>query len=446
MLFRLAGTLYRFAQEPEAETPEEKPKADPTHEMAVGWANGLIQKFGLVAEPPQFTREGDGEDVSYVIHMPNTIDGHVTFDFEYKKGKALLREVVAEICRVGYVGSSEVEMVQLLQAFGTLTQMKTPSTSIKPPDQKQKQEGKTRDWLETYLPPVLVSLEKELKQEPNLKDREGLVRLLTQHGKGNKLGDATLVANIIKVLSKISDDTWNALIAYLQSSRGRFTPSRRLVDQKIKELTAHEQYNGEVEIIKSDKDRLIVALDTPAPFEDIMLVLSRKPGQNQLDLVTAGFKLCGGKVLETGPDDKAFKTALSAMVDLVLLSQNAANPRYSPPPGETEYETKGSWNEQQYKAAVAKSVFITEYAGDVINFWTAGEKNKLGEGDGGCMPKQNLAAMWKDKNSQLNLVREKYKQIYYVTVDGDVYQLGNDGEPIDTLLYHIERNPNEACV
>ena len=176
-----------------------------------------------------------------------------------------------------------------------------------------------------------------------------------------------------------------------------------------------------------------------------MLVFGRKPGQDQLDLVTAGFKLCGGKVLETGPDDKVFKTAISAMVDLVLLSQNAANPRYSPPPGETEYEGKAAWTDEQYKAMAAKSVFVVEYANDTINFWTAGDKNKLGEGEGGCMPKQNLTAMWKDKNSQLSLVREKYKQIYYMTVEGDVYQLGTNGEPIDQLLYHVDRNANEAC-
>lgn len=443
MLIRIADALYRVAQEPEDAPKPEEQKADPVHTAAVQWASNLTQKFGLAVDEPQFTHEGDGEDVSFVIHFPNAMDGRVTFDFLYKKDKPQLQEIVGEICNVGYVGTNEVEMVQLLQAFGALTKLKTPSATVKPPDPKQKQQGKTRDWIETYLPPVLVSLEKVTKQAPNLEDRGALAKLMQQHAA--KLGNADLVNNIIKVLGKIDDATWESVVAFTGNTRGRSTPAKQLVEQKVRELTAHEKYKGAVDVVQYVQDRLVVALDTPPPFEDIMLVLRRKPGAADVEFITAGIKMCGGKVLETGPDEELFKTTISAVVDLVLLSQNAANPRYSPPPGETEYETKGSWDEAQYKAALQKSLFIWQYTGDTIQFMTDGEKGMLGDKKEGCMPEQNLAAMWKDKNSRLNLVRQKYPQIYLVSPDGDVYQIDRQGGTIDTLLYHIERNPNEAC-
>jgi hypothetical protein len=446
MLIKYAGHLYREAQEPDT-----KPKAIDAIEQAkqvaaVEGSASLLAKYKLkTQDKPAITVEGDGIDVTNQLVMPFGIPMLMTFDFNLGGEKPKLQEAVAEMCRVGYVASSAVDIVTMLESFSTLASL-TPSNpnKAKLTGKQQKNTVQAIEWMETQFPPVLAKLE-SLVGEFDLQNRQDIVKKLTDamtKEKPNTLGNDTVVKQAIKILQKMEDEDWQRLVAFFQNARGRFTPSRQLVEQKVIELTQHEQYSGGAQILTYDKDRVVVGLSTPAPFEHILMAFRRTAGQsNAVQFVTAGFVLCGGKLLETGPDEAKFKQALTMMVNLVLLSQNAANPQYSPPPGGT-IETDGSMTEQEFKAARAKSLFVLQYEGDVYKFEYRGKPGLPGGQQTTCLSADQYEEMWKQDALKNYL---KTERVYVIDPTGDVFQLDQRGEPIDRLVYQIERKPGETC-
>lgn len=441
MLF-YRGHFYRLAQQPDDERLTTARTA----------ASNILKKYEIdVVGDPHAEQDGAGVDLVYDLKLPGGPPAKLVFDFNLEKEKPRLQEVTAEICRVGYAGVDAASIVKLLEALQIFNQMAPPPGGERALKGREKQQAlKMRNWLEYYFPPILAKLQQVLKlkaesgdpklAEMDLGNRNKLTQQMQFVLQGDSdIGDRRNFQQALKYIKGLDEENWKTLVSFLEARRGRFTPTKKLVQQAVRQLTRHEKYSGEFTILGYEQDRVVVGLAAPAPFDGMILVFSRRPGApNRLNLVTAGFVYCGNRALETGADVDLAKQMVSAVVDMVMLSQNTANPEFDKPPPEAEAEKVRPLSSEEFEQRFPAGVQIWHYGNDTYQF-------AYGDDRFGCISADEYDGVWDDPQSDLHQILERVRDAFLVEPDGKVYLLDRrTGEP-ERVAGKIPFLGSEAC-
>lgn len=343
-MLRFAGHTYRVAQEPIQQQVDEQ-FGEGAYEAIYAASLELLQRTGVQPEgapEPVQEIEADGIDLIYNLKIPNLPSlAKLTLDFTSVDEKATPQEAILEMCNVGYGAVKPDTLVELLKAVATLQKLSPPVQLPK----TNKEQAKARDWLEHYLPGILMEMQKALTIQQGeaitdigIENQQVFAKTLTELLKGEATAKAFSTPenahNAIEMVGMLDSAQWQLLVKTILATRGKAFPTRELVAKKVTELTAHEQYSGEIQILGYVADRVAVGVQVPPPLEGMLFVFRRPPGTNDIQLVDAGIVLCGNRALTTGADETLAKLMVTAMVDLTLASDVAANPEYSQPPGE----------------------------------------------------------------------------------------------------------------
>ena len=432
-MLRFAGHIYREAAE-DQKTPQQQVDerfGEGTFETIYTASLELLKRTGVQPEGapiPADEIEADGIDLIYQLKIPGLSNPvRLTLDYASVDEKAVPREAILEMCNVGYAAIEPKTLIELLNAVATLQKLSPPSAMPK----TNKEQAKARDWLEYHLPGILVEMQKaigiqqgeagggDIKVENKDVFQQTLIQLLQGEATLKAFTNAENAQKAAQLAKSLDTTQWQILIATILATRGKAFPTRALVVQKITELTQHEQYSGQVDIIGYDKDAVVVGVRIPPPMEDLLFVFKRPPGTNDIQLVEAGLSLCGKQVLVAKADEALTKLMVTAMVDLTIASDVAANPEYSQPPGaEDEEGTQLSLKElnKELRRGLALWNSDSGYIKMVL---------KGGEDTGACYDEEELMKqVTADESTLKNWLRKirlNEGRVFWIEPDGAVH-------------------------
>lgn len=384
-----AGRRYRLADD---ENKARQQFGDEAVDYLTDEAAKLLQQYGIEVADPEIFQEADGVDLIYNLPISNIPKSTILLDSNIQD--RTIQEVVVDICGTGYVATGEKQLEPLLQAIGVLQQLHAAGK----PNRQNKRQIQAREWLEYYLPQLLVELERFYKEsdlsekiDPYEQDMlvEHFVRVLKAPAGDKAFRNRANAQQAIKFIPLLDADDYKALIDNLLKTRGKAYPLRELVDAKITELTAHEDYSGDIQIMGYDGDHVAVAVEVPPPFEGMLFVLRFPAGSRNAELVSSGMVLCGGRPLIAGDDEEMAKRMVSAMIELVLASDRAANPDISQPPEEAEEEDASEWSDKEIKKYMDEGMVFFE-SGDDYRY----RYKSLGNLQSSCLKKEKYDEGW----------------------------------------------------
>jgi len=462
MLLRFAGHSYREAadtEKPSAKTPEQQVDerfGEGTYAALSAASKELLNSAKVLVEGdpiPAEEIEADGIDLIYQLKIPGLANSaKLTLDYAAVDSKAVPQEAILELCNVGYAAIKPKPLLELLKAIATLQRLSPPAAFPK----TSKDQVKARDWAEYYLPGVLVEMQKALviqqgeaggDAQVKFEDRNSFRQTLDQLQKNEATAKAFSspenAAKAINAAKVLDDYQWKSLVATILATRGKAFPTRELVNKKVAELTAHERYSGQVDILGYEKDQVVVGVRIPPPMEGLLFGFRRPPGTNDVQLVEAGLVLCGKQVLVAKKDEELTKLLITAMVDLTLASDVAANPEYSQPPG-VEDEDTPQLSIQELNKELRKGLALwysdTGYIRLVLR---GGENSKV------CLSEEDLKKeLVADESTLKNWLREvqlKQGRVFRIDIDGAVHLMNYEFQIIQRNISNISDPGKFQC-
>jgi len=320
---RYAGHRYRRAQEKETtKKPCGKPNAeDPLYQKAQQVLSGAKIK----ATPVQACKEADGTDFSFSIGAAwSGIEALLTFDYS-DAGK--LQELILNMCSLSFVAHGD-EMIKMV--LGTIQTLQRAEFSPQAPAVNVEDKKRTEyiDFLRHYITELLLGAV-ELPYD----DRKEFSAAIEKMGKEGRY-PADRAAVMAEGALRISDEDWQDHIVPLVKSQGRqYAATQEMVNSAVMQIiAADEDYTGSADVLTYlDDGDILVGLDVPKPAQSFMFVFQHAAGQNRLDLVDAGFGICGA-TFSSKADIKLASKLVSAMVDLAVLAGGNAQPQPRQPP------------------------------------------------------------------------------------------------------------------
>lgn len=405
MLVRYANHLYRRAQDEEA----------PSAEVYVKAAEELLSKAGISGPVMEkaLKIEADGLDVPVNVGASWAgIQAILSLDYAKKGDGAKLQEAILDMCEVGYVAKRGKETKELLQAIKAL-QTATYHSSEPIDEDKVEGEKAQRDFVEYYVTELMEGgqdLDYDHKNEFTKQIREAVEAGEYPADRGNKL------ASYVDAMEEVQ---WLELVQVIEESRRRKTSPVDIIDDAVRQLTAHEAYTGEVIIVGYADGNPIVALEVDKPIDSMLFVFDYQRGA-RVDLVDAALGICGSYFV-SGNNLNLAKELVSAAAILMEAEGRSANPEISQPPtGESKSK---DWEKENLDERMKNGLVIWQSKSGDYRYVTKMSQGTVGKGR--CMQKDNYTNMWEDKESELhNLINlNNIKDVFLVDYEGNVHLL-----------------------
>lgn len=424
-LIRYVGHLYRVAQE------------EDTLDQLREFAQQALSAYDVKGEEKDHYAEADGLDLVYDVSTKwPSLKALLTLDFLVGEEKPLLREVILDLCGVGYVGSDQESMGVLLETLGALQ-----AVDYHPQEPTEDKAGKSElerlEYLKYYVGELVrggaTLADGEIRFDNKDTFAEDVLKLGTQ---GRY--DARRAKQLSAIAMDLSDADWAKHIMPIVNQPGRrYTPAKKAVEDVIYQITRHEGYTGEVQILDYEGNEVIAAIGAAPPAEALVFVVAVAPG-GKGKLVDMGLQLCSG-TFATGGDVEKSKKLVTAMVDLADLSENAANPEFSKPPPEPKEQQEWSAQNLQKRMNAGMVIWLTRGGQARIRTPT---------GMGSCVVDDVVFQQWREPESSLRLMiqQQNIKDVFRVDPNGTVHLLDRaTGEVIDKAIHKIPFDKLVQC-
>jgi len=442
--YRVAAQL-RQAQEP-ADTAEEPPAAGTDESGGTPLLQAVRQRSAeILAEyeiqspielQDKFKQEADGIDAVYNVgDRWSGVTALLTLDFN---SKAKLQEVVLELCGQLYVAHSGSEQKELLSALGTLH-----AADFKPELAQDVVQDKQKQQYLEFLEYWVNEMMKAAMQLPGIGedygDRAGFIKAMEQYAKTDENQAPGPIPperakNLMDGARLLSDDEWAKLIKELEEGGTAYGTKQELVNKAVLALTAHEDYNGEAQIVGSTPEgKILAGIQVPLPIQSMTFVLDHQPGQKQLQLSQAGLGICDAIFLAL--DEALTKRLVTALVDLVKASNVKTDEQLSKPP---ELDVEPEWTPEKLKKAFTKAVTV----------WKSdnGYRLMVGNNNMGCFSEAEWTHPSGESGAQLTLrnmlqqAAAKKLRVFQIDEEGRVDSMNYEFKPTKTNIARFDEN------
>jgi hypothetical protein len=329
-LLKYAGCYYRLAQElPDDQQP------------IVVDATKFLQGHGITnIEFGKYYDSPEGAQVAFTTNNWGNANAIIVLDFKGKEGKkSTLQSMTVSFCGNALEASGAVELEGLIKALATLNRLRPkPGRSsfqhLEDIADQELRKDAIFDWLlyGDKIGIAIADIGHAYEQEKSKFEFDytklthvlkGIDKLLqTKEGQEQQRAYTEIKA----ALHELTNQDWKDLIAFRERMKAPFVPSKQLVLDYVHRLTAHEDYQGDVTMLPEVGNIVYAAVGIAPPIEALVFQFERVPGASKLTLHGMELMLCGVPLIAETNDEVLAKDVVSAAVDIMLASEQAAAP------------------------------------------------------------------------------------------------------------------------